>query len=123
MDKEPVEPVFYAKDLAVWRSWLENNGETKKEIYLIIYNKKSNVECVGWHDAIENALCFGWVDSKAKKRDEKSCYLRFTPRNPKSNWGKRNIERANKLIKEGKMTKQGMDVIEYAKTKGKWKEE
>ncbi len=74
-----------------------------------------------WHDAIENALCFGWVDSKAMKRDKESCYLKFTPRNPKSNWGKRNIERAIKMAESGLITEFGQELINIAKSTGKWK--
>ena len=61
------------------------------------------------------------VDSKAMKRDKESCYLKFTPRNSKSNWGKRNIERAVKMTERGLMTEYGQELIDIAKTTGKWK--
>ena len=102
------------------RKWLCDNCDIEKSVWLIVFHKKSKVPSVHWHDAIENALCYGWVDSKAKKRDEESCYLKFTPRNPKSKWGKRNIERAIKMTKQGLMTKYGQQLIDIAKQTGKW---
>ena len=66
-------------------------------------------------------MLFVLVDSKAMKRDKESCYLKFTPRNPKSNWGKRNIERAVKMTERGLMTEYGQELIDIAKTTGKWK--
>lgn len=106
-----------------WRKWLEKNCQTEKAIWLIVYHKKSKVQSVHWHDAIENALCYGWVDSKAKSRDKESCFLKFTPRNPKSKWGKRNKERALKMIEKGLMTKYGQHLIDMAKESGKWNRE
>ncbi len=111
---------LYAKTTGEWREWLRNNSQTEKSIYLIVYHKKSKTPSVHWHDAIENALCYGWVDSKANSRDKESCYLKFTPRNPKSKWGKRNIERAMKMTANGLMTPHGQSLIDIAKNTGKW---
>ena len=83
-------PTLYASSTAEWRTWLNDNGKTEKSVWLIVYHKTSKTPSVHWHDAIEHALCFGWVDSKAMGRDNESCYLKFTPRNPKSKWGKKN---------------------------------
>lgn len=105
-----------------WRDWLNTNCLIEKSIWLTVYHKNSNTPSVHWHDAIENVLCFGWVDSKAKSRDKESCYLKFTPRNPKSKWGKRNRERATKMTEQGLMTKHGQQVIDIAKQTGKWEE-
>ena len=104
-----------------WRKWLTENCRSEKSVWLIVYHKSSKIPSVHWHDAIENALCFGWVDNKAMKRDKESCYLKFTPRNSKSNWGKRNIERAVKMTERGLMTEYGQELIDIAKTTGKWK--
>ncbi|MEO5673754.1 MAG: hypothetical protein ABIQ74_03840 [Chitinophagales bacterium] len=111
---------LYVKTTEEWRTWLEKNCQSEKSVYLIVYLKKSKTPSVHWHDAIENALCYGWVDSKANRRDEESCYLKFTPRNPKSKWGKRNIERAIKMTENGLMTKFGQALIDVAKKAGKW---
>jgi uncharacterized protein YdeI (YjbR/CyaY-like superfamily) len=111
---------FYAKTTEKWRQWLYTNGQKEKSVFLIVYHKKSKTPSVQWHDAIENALCYGWVDSKAKKRDKESTYLKFTPRNPKSKWGKKNKERALRMIENGLMTKHGQALIDIAKNTGKW---
>jgi predicted secreted protein len=75
---------------------------------------------VHFHEAIEEAICFGWVDSKANKRDEENCYLLFSPRNPKSTWGKANRARAEKMIQQGVMTQAGQALIDLAKKTGTW---
>ena len=111
---------LYVKNTEEWRVWLNENCQTEKSIYLITYHKNSQTPSVHWHDAIENALCYGWVDSKANSRDKESCYLKFSPRNPKSKWGKRNIERANKMTQSGLMTDYGQALIDIAKSTGKW---
>jgi len=113
-------PTLRVENVSEWRNWLEKNGDKEKVIWLIVYNKSSKMPSVHWHDAIENALCFGWVDSKAKKRDKESCYLKFTPRNPKSNWGKRSKERAIKMIEQNLMTERGLKLINSAQKNGKW---
>jgi len=87
---------------------------------LIIYHKKSKTPSVHFHEAMEEAVCFGWVDSKATKRDEESFYLFFTPRNPKSKCGKANRARTEKMIKEGLMTPDGQALIDLAKRMGTW---
>ena len=113
-------PVLYAITRSKWREWLEENCWSENSIWLIIYKKKSKTPSIGFLEAIEEAICFGWVDSKAVKRDNDSFYLFFTPRNPKSTWGKANRERAEKMIKMGLMTQRGQEVIDLAKKMGTW---
>jgi uncharacterized protein YdeI (YjbR/CyaY-like superfamily) len=113
-------PTLYASSTDEWRKWLNQNCQIEKSIWLIVYHKTSKTPSVHWHDAIENALCFGWVDSKAISRDKESCYLKFTPRNPKSKWGKKNKERVQRMIENGLMTKYGQALIDHAKHIGKW---
>jgi len=110
----------YASSTEEWRKWLNDNCQIEKSVWLIVYHKSSKMPSVHWHDAIENALCFGWVDSKAIGRDKESCYLKFTPRNPKSKWGKRNKERALRMTEKGLMTPFGQTLIDIAKNNGKW---
>lgn len=112
---------FNAKTRRQWRKWLEKNSESKKAVCLILYHKNSKTKVISYNDAIEEALCFGWIDSKANKRDPESFYLQFTPRKSKSNWSKPNIERAERMIMEGLMTEQGQRSIDIAKQSGKWK--
>jgi uncharacterized protein YdeI (YjbR/CyaY-like superfamily) len=113
-------PTITVSSTDEWRKWLNANCTAERSIWLIVYHKKSKTPSVHWHDAIENALCYGWVDSKAKGRDKESCYLKFTPRNPKSKWGKRNRERAVRMIELGLMTIHGQLLIDLAKQTGKW---
>lgn len=111
---------FYASTRSKWRKWLEENCRSENSIWLIIYKKKSKTPSVAFIDAIEEAICFGWIDSKAVKRDDESYYLFFTQRNPKSTWSKSNRERAEKMIKMGLMTQRGQDLIDLAKKIGTW---
>jgi uncharacterized protein YdeI (YjbR/CyaY-like superfamily) len=122
MAKETIneQNAFHPHSLKAWRNWLEENCDKADNIWIIIYHKKSKVPSVHWHEAIENALCYGWVDSKAMKRDKESCYLKFSPRNPKSKWGKRNIERAKRMKSLGLMTEKGQELIDIAVRSGKW---
>ena len=113
-------PTLYAKDLAQWRAWLEDNCNSMDRVWLIVYNKGSRTTSVRFHDAIEHALCYGWVDSKAIKRDRESCYLCFTPRNPNSTWGRVNRQRAQKMIELGMMRPRGQELIDHAKSIGTW---
>lgn len=111
----------YAPTRAEWRVWLANNCQTEKAVWLILYHKKSQVPSINLNDATEEALCFGWIDSLAKKRDAESYYLTFTPRNPKrSNWSQPNKERVARMIQQGLMTEHGQKLVDLAKSTGKW---
>jgi uncharacterized protein YdeI (YjbR/CyaY-like superfamily) len=121
METKDGKQAVYAKTRAEWRKWLKKNSQTEKSVWLILHHKKSKAKCVNIIDATEEALCFGWIDSLAKKRDAESFYLTFTPRNPKkSKWSKPNIERAERMIAEGLMTEHGQKMIDIAKENGKW---
>jgi uncharacterized protein YdeI (YjbR/CyaY-like superfamily) len=113
-------PAFYAKSSKHWRNWLEKNGEKEKIVWLIIYKKDSGTPSVNYRQAVDEALCFGWIDSKPNKRDDKSFYLFFAKRNPKSNWSGINKERVKELIAEGRMHPNGLKMIELAKQTGTW---
>ncbi|MBV7530976.1 hypothetical protein KW844_12780 [Chitinophaga sp. sic0106] len=112
----------YAATRAEWRKWLRENSQTEAGVWLIQYRKHSKVPCISLIEATEEALCFGWIDSKAKRRDPESFYLTFTPRKAKSKWSKPNIERATRLIAEGLMTEFGQEKIDLAKRTGMWVE-
>jgi uncharacterized protein YdeI (YjbR/CyaY-like superfamily) len=105
---------------ADWRAWLAQNGQCEKEVWLVIYHKDSDTPSVRYHEAIEHALCYGWIDSHARKRDANSFRLRFTPRTARSTWSRVNRERAAKMIELGLMTEHGRAVIERAKAIGTW---
>lgn len=111
---------FHARTRNDWRKWLEKNHETEKSVWLIIYHKNCNIESVYYDEAVEEAICFGWIDSIAHKRDEESKFQFFAQRKPKSNWSKANRERAEKMIKQGLMTSSGQKLIDFAKETGAW---
>lgn len=103
-----------------WRIWLEANHKILNEIWLIHYKKKSGKKSISHIDAVEEALCFGWIDSKLKKIDEDRFILKYSPRKLKSVWSKINKEKAEELIALGKMRQSGLDKIEEAKIHGLW---
>jgi uncharacterized protein YdeI (YjbR/CyaY-like superfamily) len=103
-----------------WRKWLEINHSKEDGLWLIHYKKKSNKKSVRHPDAVEEALCFGWIDSKLKRIDDERYILRYTPRKPKSVWSKINKDAAEKMIKLGKMTDAGLEKINIAKKQGLW---
>ncbi len=109
---------FHAKSRQEWRDWLAKNHQTKKSVWLIIYKKASNMPSVYYPEAVDEALCFGWIDSKANKRDENSYYQFFAKRNPKSNWSKVNKAKVAKLIDQGLMQQAGAEMIAIAQQNG-----
>jgi uncharacterized protein YdeI (YjbR/CyaY-like superfamily) len=104
----------------VWREWLVANSQSETEVWLVIHHKNSGVPSIRMHEAMEQALCFGWIDSVHHKHDAHSSRLRFTPRRPGSTWSALNRERAGRLIADGLMTEQGQAAIDLAKEKGTW---
>lgn len=111
---------FYARTTAEWRAWLAQNCRTENEVWLVIYHKDSGTPSPRYHEAVEHALCYGWIDGLHRKRDADSSQLRFTPRNPKSTWSRLNRQRATKMIEQGLMTEHGQAVIELARSNGTW---
>ncbi|MFD0363557.1 YdeI family protein [Nocardia sp. GCM10030253] len=112
--------IFFASTIDDWRTWLAQNCQSEKEIWLVIHHKDSGVPSLRYHEAIEHALCYGWIDGLHRKRDENSSQLRFSPRTPRSTWSRVNRERAANMIEQGLMTEHGQALIDLAKTKGTW---
>jgi uncharacterized protein YdeI (YjbR/CyaY-like superfamily) len=98
---------LYVTNRQDFRRWLEKNHKSKKEIWLIQYKKAAKKPSLNYVEAVEEALCFGWIDNTEKSMDIERYATRFSPRRPKSNWTDTNKERARKLIAEGKMTETG----------------
>jgi len=111
---------FYPKTRQEWREWLQDNHDKKKSIWLIYYKKNSNFPTVSYNDAVDEALCFGWIDSKSKPIDENKFMQFFCRRKPNSVWSKVNKGKIERLTKEGLMTKAGFEIIEKAKQNGYW---
>lgn len=103
-----------------WRSWLEKNHSLKTEAWLVIYKVKFRDQGLCLAEAVEEALCFGWIDGVLKPLDDRCYALRFSPRSPHSIWSLSNIRRAEKLSADGKMTAAGMQKILEAQENGEW---
>lgn len=93
------------------RDWLVKNHKNKKEIWLIQYKKAAKKPSINYVEAVEEAICFGWIDSLEKSMDSERYAIRFSPRRPKSNWTNTNKDRARRMIAEGKMTKAGQGTL------------
>lgn len=105
---------------AQWRDWLKNNHQNAKGVWVIYYKKSSGKPHLSYDEAVEEALCFGWIDSKPGKIDEEKSKLYYCPRNPKSNWSALNKVRVEKLRSAGLMTEAGEKMITIALETGTW---
>lgn len=99
---------LYCTSRTEWHDWLDQNHLTTDEIWLVYYKKQSGKPRIPYADAVEEALCYGWIDGKIKRINEEYYIQKFTPRRPKSRWSKYNIERVKKLIKDGRMKPEGL---------------
>lgn len=113
-------PVFYAKDLVSWRAYLREHHDKSQNVWLLLYKKASGTPSVTVQEAVDEALCFGWIDSKPNKRDQDSYFLFFAQRNPKSNWSRVNKEKIARLAAEGRLSPAGLKMIQQAKESGTW---
>jgi uncharacterized protein YdeI (YjbR/CyaY-like superfamily) len=113
-------PRFYAKDRREWRTWLEEHHATAPGVWLIYYKKESGKPRVPYADAVEEALCFGWVDSRPNKLDDERFMQLFSPRKPGSPWSRLNKRRVEKLIEQGDMTAAWLAKVVAAKKDGSW---
>lgn len=111
---------LYVSNRDDWRAWLKRNYYSKNQVWLIYYKKHTGKPSIPYDDSVEEALCFGWVDSIIKKIDEEKFARKFTPRTSKSTWSEANKKRAEKMIAEGKMTEAGLKGIREAKINGEW---
>lgn len=103
---------IYSKNREEWRNWLEKHYRSEDSVWLVYYKKHTGKPSIPYADAVEEALCFGWIDGQIKSLDAEKYMQRFTPRKPSSNWSVINIDRVKKMIKEGKMTAWGRKVYE-----------
>lgn len=119
MQEKPIE-TFYPKNSKEWRKWLQKNHQKRDSIWLVMYKKASGIPTISWSEAVDEALCFGWIDSIKKKRDEESAIQFFSKRKPKSTWSKINKDKVERLIESGLMTEAGQKAIEAARENGTW---
>ena len=119
MQKNEIE-IYYPKSQIEWRKWLEKNHLSKQAVWLVYYSKKSNKESITWSEAVDVALCFGWIDSKKIKIDDEISHQFFSKRKPKSTWSKINKNKVDILIEKGLMTNAGFESIAIAKQNSSW---
>lgn len=114
-------PVISFEKAEDWRAWLEENHDRERGIWLRIYKKGTGLPSVNHGTALDEALCYGWIDGQSKSYDKESYLQKFTPRRSRSIWSKINIEHIERLEKEGKMRPAGRKAVEAAKADGRWK--
>jgi uncharacterized protein YdeI (YjbR/CyaY-like superfamily) len=103
-----------------WRKWLSENHLNEGEIWLVYYKKETGIPSIAYKDSLDEALCFGWVDSLIRKIDEKRYARKFTPRKDNSKWSVVNKQRVEQLIQDDLMTEHGLRKVEAAKRSGSW---
>jgi uncharacterized protein YdeI (YjbR/CyaY-like superfamily) len=113
------ETVFFQGPEA-FEAWLERHGDASDEVWVRIAKKQTGIESLDWARGVEVALCFGWIDGKARRIDEAWYMQRFTPRRPGSNWSKINRQKAEALIAAGRMRAAGLAEVAAAKADGRW---
>ena len=108
------------KTQKTWRKWLESHHQSTSEAWVVLYKKHVKQPGLRYPEAVDEAVCFGWIDSKMKRVDDDRFIQRFSPRRTGSIWSKANVERVERMIKAGKMTSAGFDTIAHAKESGQW---
>jgi len=107
-------------DAEALRVWLEANHTTSPGVWLALTKKGGVVTTLTWQQAVDEGLCFGWIDGQARKRDQETSWIRFTPRRPRSSWSQRNIAHVARLEAQGRMLPPGRAAVDAAKADGRW---
>ena len=113
---------FIASDRAVWRAWLEAHHASRTVVWLLLGKKAMEQPGVSYDEAVEEALCWGWIDGLVNRWDEQRYAVRFTPRKPRSVWSASNVARVERMFAEGRMTAAGMALVVEARRLGTWDE-
>jgi len=113
-------PILSFESQKDWEEWLSRNYDLQVGIWVRFFKKGSGIKTLVYDQALDGALCFGWIDGQVKKLDENSYIQKFTPRRARSMWSKRNIDHVSRLEKEGKMQPSGIKEVEKAKKDGRW---
>jgi uncharacterized protein YdeI (YjbR/CyaY-like superfamily) len=114
-------PELLVEDAGAWRAWLAEHGASATEVWLVLAKKgASSPTRLRYQQALEEALCYGWIDGQVRRRDGGSYRQRFTPRRSRSVWSKRNVQTAQRLIAEGRMRPAGLAAVERARADGQW---
>lgn len=113
-------PIMLFADPEAWTSWLETNHAAERGVWLQLAKKASGIASVTYHEALDVALCYGWIDGQKKPYDEKTWLQKFTPRGAKSVWSQINREKVQRLIEQGAMRPAGQATVDLAKQDGRW---
>lgn len=113
-------PTIYFASQQHWESWLEDNHESSEGVWIKMAKKASGIPSVNHKEALEEALCFGWIDGQAKSLDEQYSLRMFTPRRPRSSWSQINVGHIERLTKEGRVRPAGQREVDAAKADGRW---
>jgi uncharacterized protein YdeI (YjbR/CyaY-like superfamily) len=105
------EPIFFASPEEFY-AWLEEHHETETEVYVGFYKTHTGKRAMSWSDAVDQALCFGWIDGRGNRVDDDRWMVRFTPRRPGSNWSQINVEKVARLQEAGRMRPAGLAAFE-----------
>ena len=107
-------------DAAALRAWLAEHAATSPGVWLALARKGGTTTTLTWQQAVDEALCVGWIDGQGRKRDEHTSSVRYTPRRPRSVWSARNVQHVARLEAEGRMTDAGRAAVDAAKADGRW---
>lgn len=113
-------PEVLVPDAAAWRAWLAEHHTQPTGVWLVLTRKGGDVTTLTYAEAVEEALCFGWIDGQARRRDDASSFQRMTPRRPRSPWSAVNVERVARLESEGRMQEPGRVQVRAAQADGRW---
>ena len=113
-------PIIFFESQSAFEGWLNTNATTAPGVWLQLAKKNSGIASISYDEAVESALCYGWIDSQGKSFDDKTWIQKYTPRGKKSIWSKVNKEKAEVLVTNGRMTPAGLQAIELAKQNGNW---
>ena len=113
-------PELLLPDVEHWRAWLVEHHLDSPGVWLVLHNKGGTVTSLTYDQALDEALCVGWIDGQVARRDEGSHRQRFTPRRPRSPWSARNVEHVARLAAEGRLLPAGVAAVEAAKADGRW---
>ncbi len=119
---QKIRQQLYVTNRKEWRRWLEENHTKEDEVWLVYFKKHTGTPRIPYDDAVEEALCFGWIDSTVKRVDDEKYIQKFTPRKAKSIWSETNKQRIEKMINCGLMTEAGLAKVNHAKKNGSWED-
>ena len=115
-----VTETFFAPDASAWRAWLATHHADRSEIWLVLLKRHVDEPTVSQTEAVDEAVCYGWIDGHLRRIDDRSHALRFTPRKPGSQWSQSNKDRVARLLAAGRMAPPGLAAVEAAKASGTW---